>query len=163
MRPKHPQPASLEQVRITRDADAALIEFADPALGRARFTIGPEVQHLTDEEILERYNACVQARLASAEAYEHCAVEIPPGRPQLEYVARADRWVPRGDVLRCAVCHGPDQSPVIHIDDHEMTIEEFGRLLATRAGWGMRVVFTPENETHRQHPVEVRDPEEDAS
>jgi len=27
-------------------------------------------------------------------------VEIPAGRPQISYVADADQWVPRGQVLR---------------------------------------------------------------
>jgi hypothetical protein len=33
-------------------------------------------------------------------------------------------------------------------------------LLVTYAGWGMRIEFTPDDETDRRPRLEVRDPEE---
>lgn len=38
---------------------------------------------------------------------------------------------------------------------------EFGRLLTTYAGWGMRVIFVPDDETQIEPRVEVREPKED--
>ncbi len=52
---------------------------------------------------------------------------------------------------------GPEGAPIIHIDEHDLSWEEFGRLL-THAGWGMRVVFVPEDETHLEQRIEVREP-----
>jgi len=38
--------------------------------------------------------------------------------------------VPRGDVLRCIIDDGgPKGEAVIHIDDQELSLREFGRLL----------------------------------
>lgn len=55
---------------------------------------------------------------------------------------------------------GPNTKPVIHIDDQELSWQEFGRLLTTYAGWGMRVIFVPDDETHIQPPIEFREPKE---
>ena len=43
MRRKRPHVASLDEVRITREAEAAVIEYADPALWRTHLTLGPKV------------------------------------------------------------------------------------------------------------------------
>jgi hypothetical protein len=50
----------------------------------------------------------------------------------------------------------------ITIDEHEMTLTEFGRLLLTQAGWGMRIAFVPDDRTHINPEVEVREPDDDA-
>ena len=47
------------------------------------------------------------------------------------------------------------------IDDHELSLEEFGRLLTTHAGWGMRIEFVPEDEIHRRPTHAVREPHPD--
>jgi hypothetical protein len=64
-------------------------------------------------------------------------VEIPRGHQQLDYFAPAGQWVPRGAVLRCLIDDSTEGEPVIHIDDHELSLREFGGLLRTYAGWGM--------------------------
>ena len=40
----------------------------------------------------------------------------------------------------------------------EMPLKQFGKLLATYAGWGMRIEFVPENEVHRRPVHDVREP-----
>ena len=35
---------------------------------------------------------------------------------------------------------------------------EFGRLLTTHAGWGIRLVFVPDNELHEKPRIVVREP-----
>ena len=42
----------------------------------------------------------------------------------------------------------------------ELSWQEFGRLICTYAGWGMRIEFVPENETHRRPTLEVREPQD---
>jgi len=49
---------------------------------------------------------------------------------------------------------------VFIIDGHELTLEEFGQLIVTHAGWGMRIAFVPDDRTHINPTVEVREPEE---
>lgn len=160
MRMKRPRVASLEEVKITRSGDAAIIEYADDTIGTTHFQLGPEVEHMTDHEILDRWNECVEARERLAAEYVHVAVEVPPGSPQIRYFERGQQWTPRGDVLRCVIDDGPHGEPVVHIDDHDLSWEEFGGLLTTYAGWGMRIVFVPDDELHEKPRIEVREPEE---
>ncbi len=161
MRLKRPPVASLDEVKITRSGDAVIIEYADETISTTRFELGPEVEHLSDREILERWNECVEAREQLASEYEHVAVEVRPGRPQIRYFERGHHWTPRGDVLRCVIDDGgPNGEPVVHIDDHELSWDEFGRLLTTYAGWGMRIVFVPDDELHESPRIEIREPEE---
>ena len=71
---------------------------------------------------------------------------VPPGRPQIRYFAPGDQWVPRGGVLRCVIDDGgPDGEAIIHVDDQALSLAEFGRMLCTYAGWGMRIAFVPED------------------
>ncbi len=161
MRRKRPNVATLDEVRITLQADAAIIEYADERIGTVHFRLGPAVQSMTDQEILDRWNECLRAQERIAAQYEHVAVEVPSGKPQIRYLERSYQWVPRGDVLRCVIDDGgPDGEPVLHVDDHELSWEEFGRLLLTYAGWGMRIVFVPDDELHEAPRIEVREPEE---
>jgi hypothetical protein len=162
MRLKRPYVASLDQVRITREADTAVIEYAEPGVWITHLKLGPEVQKMTDQEILDLFNDGIVAREELAAEHDHVAVEVPPGKPQIEYSEQCDQWVPRGGVLRCTISDGgPGNEPVIDIDDRELSWTEFGRLLTTYAGWGMRVVFVPEDETHLDPQVEVREPDAD--
>ena len=97
-----------------------------------------------------------------ASEYEHAAVEIPPGHPQIQYFETGRQWTPRGGVLRCVIGDsGPDGEAVIYIDDHELSLEEFGRMLCAYAGWGMRIVFVPDEEINEEPYIEVREPDED--
>src|SRR5678816_725372 len=69
---------------------------------------------------------------------------------------------PRGGVLRCVIHDGggdDGREPVIEIDDKELTWSEFGRMLTTYAGWGMRVVFVPDDRTHEKPTIRVGDPD----
>ena len=50
---------------------------------------------------------------------------------------------------------------IVHIDEHELSLREFGRLLTTYGGWGMRIAFVPDNELEQEPRIEVREPEED--
>ena len=158
MRKKRPRVASADEVRITRDGEAALIEFADSSIASTHLTIGPDMAEMTDQEILACYNDCVRAQAHAAATYEHVNIEIPVGRPQIEYEARSRQWVPRGDVLRCVIEDDENREPVIHIDDQELSWQEFGRLLVTYAGWGMRIKFVPDDSTHEEPVTEVREP-----
>ena len=113
---------------------------------------------MTDREILERHNQVLRAQQQMASEYEHVAIEIPPGRPQIKYFEPGDQWTPRGDVLRCVIGDGgPNGEAVIYIDDQELSLEEFGRLLVTHAGWGMRIVFVPDGRIDEEPEIVICD------
>ena len=162
MRLKRPCVATLDQVRITRESDGAIIEYAEEGVSTTHFKLGDQVHKMTDQEILDRFNEGIEATQRLRDEYEHVAIEIPPGKPQIEYFEKGYQWTPRGDVLRCVVSDGgPDNEPIIHIDDHDLTWREFGRLLTTYAGWGMRIIFVPDDDTDLEPRIEVREPRED--
>jgi len=62
-------------------------------------------------------------------------------------------------VLRCLIQDGENGQLIVEVDDHEISLEQFGRLLTTYAGWGMRIEFVPSDELHRRPVHEVREPE----
>ena len=53
---------------------------------------------------------------------------------------------------------GPDGEITVYIDDQELSLGEFGRLLLTHAGWGMRIAFVPDDLVEEEPEVEVREP-----
>lgn len=159
MRKRRPRVASPDEVRITREGEAAHIEFADGSIASTRLTLGPKIARMSDAEILECYNDCVRAMDYSRATYRHIPVEIPVGKPQIRYDARCRQWVPQGDVLRCEISDSEEGEPIIHVDEQELSWEEFGRLLCTHAGWGMRLVFVPEDRLDELPQIVVREPE----
>ena len=164
MRKKRPCVATLDQVRIRREGNSAVIEHVDTDVATVHLEIGAMGLKLTDQQILDLYNATIRAQQELARRHNHVAVDVPEGRPQIRYCKASDQRVPRGHVLRCLIDDGgPDGGePTVTIDDHELSLAEFGRLLCTYAGWGMRITFVPDDEISRQPTVEVRDPGDDA-
>jgi hypothetical protein len=90
------------------------------------------------------------------------AFELPLGAAQIEYFSRHDQWVPRGGVLRCLIQDDEHGQLIVKIDKRTLSLTQFGKLLATYAGWGMRIEFVPEDELHRRQVLEIRElmPEE---
>lgn len=164
MRMKRPYTATLDQVRISRQGESGVIKYIEPNVSTVHLRIGPEVQRMSDQEILDMHNLVLQKQRQLASEYEHVAVEIPPGHPQIEYHERSNQWVARGEVLRCIIDDGgPDGEPVIYIDDRELSLREFGRLLITYAGWGMRLVIVPEDEIEEEPMIVVREPDDETA
>lgn len=161
MRKRRPPVASLDEVTIRREGDDAIIDFRDPSVATTHFRIGPSVHRMSDQQILDRLNKVLAAEQEEATSHRHVAIEVPPGRPQIRYFPAGDQWAPRGGVLRCVVDDsGPDGEAIIHIDDQALSLPEFGRLLCTYAGWGMRITFVPEEELAVTPRIELREPEE---
>jgi hypothetical protein len=163
-RKNKPRIARLDQVKISREGEDAIIEFLDSSVATTHLRIGPQVQDMTDEEILLVFNRTLAAQLRHRdELGEYVAVEIPVGSPQVKYHPETvNEWVPRGNVLRCVIEDGGGEDgtlPVIHVDDREFTWQEFGRMLCTYAGWGVRLVFVPEDELDRTPKTVVQEPE----
>ena len=162
MRKKRPRIAFLGEVKISREGEDAVIDFLDPSVSGMNLKIGPGVDHMTDEEILHKFNEVVAAMEESARGYVHRPVEVPPGKPQVRYSPQGDQWVPRGDVLRCIIDDGgEDGEATIWIDEREFSLREFGRVLTTFAGWGMRITIVPDTDIEDVPLIEVRDPEDE--
>jgi hypothetical protein len=160
MRKPRPIVFSLQEITITREGDSANIEYKDPAYGTTHLTIGPEVEAMTDQEIMDLYNDTLKAQ-AELAMKPWMATEIPLGSPQIEYSERCNQWSARGHVLRCLVDDTADgeREPVIEVDGKELTWHAFGKMIVSFAGWGMRIEFTPEDETHRRPKLVVKEPE----
>ncbi|MBI4316905.1 MAG: hypothetical protein HY675_00325 [Chloroflexi bacterium] len=64
--------------------------------------------------------------------------------------------------MRCVIGDGgPDGEAEEYIDDQELSLGEFGRLLTTYAGWGMRIVFVAEDEIHEEPEIVVCEPDDE--
>ncbi len=157
MRMMKPTHVLIDQVRITREGSDAIIDHADANLSGARIT---GIATMTDAEVVEMYNQILDSQWALLEAWDKTVVEEPPGERQIDYHENSDQWVPRGDVLRCIIDDGgPNGEVIISIDDQELSLREFGRLLSVRAGWGMRIAFVPEEFISENPTVKIRQPE----
>ena len=146
-----------DEVVVTRDGESAIIAYKEEGVPTTHLTIGPGIAQMTDREVVERFNDMLRAQARLAAEYKHIAVEVPLGSPQIDFAPRSDQWVPRGSVLRCLISDAEGQAR-IEIDDHELSIEEFGRMLTTHSGWGMRIEFVPEDQVHLRPAHQVREP-----
>jgi hypothetical protein len=151
--------ARLDEVIITREGDCAVIQYKEEGILTTHLKIGPEITGMSDEAILGLFNDTLRAQAQLAAEYKHVAVEVPLGSPQIKSFARGSQWCPRGGVLRCLVEDDETAQLVVEIDDQRLSLEEFGRMLTTYAGWGMRIEFVPEDQLHRRPTLEVREPD----
>lgn len=144
----------MEEVKIERVGDCVIYTYVDPQMGSMSITLGPRVKDMSDQELLDLHNEHVRERITLASQYKHEAVEFV-GQPQIEYSAQCSQWVPRGDVIRCGISSDGSDKPVIEIDEQNLSLEEFGTMLLTHEGWGMRLIFVPEDELHKTPQIKL--------
>lgn len=157
MRLKKPTRVSIDQVRITREANEATIDHADKGLSGVHLNIGPEIAAMSDADIVNLYNDILKSQQELLAQWDKKVIEEPPGQNQIDYHENSNQWVPRGDVLRCIIDDGgPEGEVTIHIDDKKLSLRDFGRMLAVHAGWGMRIAFVPEECIAENPMVEIR-------
>jgi hypothetical protein len=157
---KQPYIARPDEVKVIRLGDLVEIRYNEPGIPVHCLPLDPEIQHLSDAEIVELHNQCLRHQAEIAARYRHVAVEVPLGSPQIKYVPVGKQWIPRGSVLRCEIEDDEDGEIVVAIDDEDLTLKDFGELLTTYIGWGMRIEFVPTDEIHRRPRLEVREPDE---
>ena len=117
---------------------------------------------MSDQAILDMFNDMMDARDRLVAKGENIVIEIPPGQPQITYSDLGGQWSARGDLLCCHIDDGgPDGEITVQIDDRELSLREFGRLLSVHAGWGMRIAFVPSELVEEEPEVHVREPNED--
>jgi hypothetical protein len=156
-RKKKPQRTFPDDVTIRLSGGTAIITPKDSTIATTHLEIGPHLASMSETDVLALFNDTIEARDRLAAQHPDIIQEIPPGRPQIRYHEQANQWTPRGSALRCVIGDAGDQA-VIYIDDQELTIEEFGRLLTTYAGWGMRIEFMSEESLFHRPPLELCDP-----
>lgn len=159
MRLRRPPQSTIDQVRISRDGEYALIEHADPAYASVNLKLGPEINTLTDREILETFNDVIAAQEASIADPANRPIEIPKGRPQIEWLEDLQQWSVRGHVLKCEVSDDEAGNLVVYVDDKELDAEAFLQLIKPFAGWGMRITFMDESQIHEEPEVILLDPD----
>ena len=138
--------ACLEEVTVTRDHDFARIEYKERDIAATLLQIGPEIREMSDGEIVELHNECLRNEAKQAAENKRVAVEVPLGSAQIEYFTRCDQWVPRGHVLRCLIQDDEHGQLVVKVDEQNLRLKQFGKLLTAYEGWGMRIEFVPEEE-----------------
>ena len=151
--------ACLDEVVVTRDGDFARIQYRERDFADTLLHIGPEIGEMRDQEIVDLHNEYLRNDCRQVDEDRQVAFEVPLGSAQIEYFARCDQWVPRSRVLRCLIKDVEDGRLVVKIDGQKLGLKQFGKLLATHEGWGMRIEFVPEDEVHRRPRLEVREPE----
>ncbi len=162
MKKKKPHYAVPSDVTITRNGEYAIIEYEDKTICSVHLKVGQKINNMTDMDILELHNSIIISIENLRRTRKYKPVEIPEGRPQIRYNNLSGQWVPRGDVLRCTIEDGgPSFETTVCIDDKELSIQEFAKLLSVYTGWGMRIVFVDSDEIHKNHETEVKDPKEE--
>lgn len=163
--PKRPYVASADQIRITREGDDAIIEYADDTVATTHLEVGAEkLASMTDEELLDYWNDLIEAGEAHRQTLSYTATEIPVGKAQVEFFELGNQWTPRGHVLRCQILSDaaitPEvDEPFVSIDGRDFTLGEFMTMVGTFGGWGMRVEFVPDDELHQRPKLKVREPD----
>ena len=157
-RKKRPVHGVMDQVRITRDGNDAIIEYADSMIADTRLTIGPRIKRMTDKDFIDVFSGVMAAQKKLLRDWDRTVTEMLPEAPQIEYRKDLDQIVPLVEVIRCYVDDGGEDGEVtVHIDGNELSLAEFGQLLKCNAGWGMRVTFVPEERlTENPTPVQPR-------
>lgn len=161
MRLRRPPHSTIDQVHISRDGESAIIEHANPAYGTVNLMLGPEISGMSDTDILDALNDIIAAQEASIADPANRPVEIPKGRPQIEWLEDLQQWSARGHVLKCEVSDDEDGNLVVYVDDNELDAEAFLQLIRPFAGWGMRITFMDESQIHDEPEVILRDPDDD--
>jgi hypothetical protein len=80
MRLKKPTRAIIDQVRITREGNDAIIDYADAGIAGTRLTIGPDIATMTDRDITDVFNGILAAQERLLAAWDKTVTEEPPGR-----------------------------------------------------------------------------------
>ncbi|MEY4508587.1 MAG: hypothetical protein RLZZ450_709 [Pseudomonadota bacterium] len=158
---RRPHVASPDEVRITREGDAAVIEYGDPNIAKTYLTIGADkLASMTDENILALWNAGIEASEELRRSFTYVATEIPVGQPQLERCDLSGELVSRGDIVRCVIEGRPDGEDdlFISVDGQDLTLRQFAHMVERYEGWGMRIEIVPDDELHLRPKRRVGEP-----
>lgn len=141
--------ARLDELLIRRDGQYAVIHYREhPFEGGMNLGLGADLEFMSDEDIVEAFNEVVRSMNESIKNYR--SIEIKEGYPQIKYERRHKSWSPVGDVLRLELHCMPEGGLIFQVDDKELSVTEFIRMLESYSGWGLRL--------HFMHPTELTNP-----
>jgi hypothetical protein len=78
--PKEAEPVLIDQVRITREGNDAIIDCAESTIAATRLTVGPDIATMTDREIIDVFNGILHAQERLLAAWDKTVTEEPLGR-----------------------------------------------------------------------------------
>jgi hypothetical protein len=157
-KPKVRYVASSDEVTVIRDGECARIEYKEAGIPVTNLEIGPEIAAMSDSAIVQVHNQDLRNKAKQAAECKHVVYEVPLGSAQIEYFARCDQWIPKGSVLRCQIKLDEQGQIIIEIDERRLRLKQFGKLLASHQGWGMRIEFVHTDEVHHRPALQVRQP-----
>jgi len=155
LRLRRPPQATIDQVHISRDGEYAIIEHADTAYGITRLLLGPMLQNMSDAEVLEVFNDIIAAQDASVADPANRPVEIPRGRPQIEWLEDLQQWSVRGKCC-AAICPMTKMATWSSMSTMKNWTPSFLSLIKPFAGWGMRLTFIDESQVYDEPSVIIR-------
>jgi len=163
---KEPYIAKMDEVKISRNGESAGIDYIEAGVAGVNLVIGKKVDFLSDADILEIHNNCLRRQHELRLNYKHTCYETPTGKPQIKFSKKSRQWTLRGDVVRALIedsgnYYNGYRVPNIEIDGNELTWAEFGSLISTFAGWGMRVTFVPDDELNQEPRIIVKEHKKD--
>jgi len=154
---RHPYVATLADVRISREGEDAVIAYREPGVFTTCMKVGAGIADLSDQDLLDMHNEHLEAIQELREANPFVAVEVPPGQPQIEFDESMAQWSMRGNVLR-GVISDKDRKLHLDVDGRLLDLHDLEEMLLTFAGWGLRIVVVPNDETERQPTIVVEEP-----
>ena len=149
--------ARMDQVTITRRGSEAVIEYKEFGVPGTHLDFEGGLEGVTDEEILESFNENVREEQSGVANYKHIAFETPIGSPQLRLDPKTKKVAVHGHVLRCVITEDDAGQLVIQIDDRRLKLAEFGGVLTSLIGWGVRMEIVPTNAIDRRPELQVRE------
>ena len=84
MRLKKLTRAIIDQVRITREGNDAIIDYADAGIAGTRLTIGPDIATMTDRDIIDVFNGILAAQERLLATWDKTVTEEPLGEKQID-------------------------------------------------------------------------------
>jgi hypothetical protein len=134
-RKKRPHVATLEEVRITRDGEYAIIAYEDDTVATTQYHIGADrLARMSDEDILMLWNAGLATKDDDVRSRRDMGTAMS-----------------RANALTCVVREAPEgpDDPFLFADGRTFTAMELAKLLGTHTGWVVRIELVP--------PENVRD------
>lgn len=132
-RKKRPHVATLEEIRITRDGEYAIIAYEDDSIATTQYHIGAaRLARMSDEDILMVWNAGLATKEDDVRSRRDMGSALS-----------------RGNVLSCQVRESPadPDDPFLFADGRTFTAMELAKLLGAHEGWSVRIELLPPEST----------------
>ena len=160
MRFKKPTRVSIDQVRITREGNDAIVDHADAGISGAHLAIGPEIAAMTDADIVDLYNDILEFSASAPGGVGQDGRRRTAGG-KTNRLSRKQRSM--GAARRRTPLHHRRRRPRgrghhPYRRSRVVAQRNSAGCSAVHAGWGMRIAFVPEEFVTENPTVKVRKP-----